>query len=96
MGFGVPISRWFRNELRNELCEVLLDPVCLHRGLFRDGFVEKLIREHLQGTREHALRSGLSCTRTMVSQAFRLYIIQIIYVAFRGEDNLAFSEASMA
>ena len=35
MGFGVPISRWFRDELKNELREVLLDPVCLGRGLFR-------------------------------------------------------------
>ena len=34
MGFGVPISGWFRNELKNELHEVLLDPICLARGLF--------------------------------------------------------------
>ena len=35
MGFGVPIGRWFRKELKNELEEVLLDPVCLNRGIFR-------------------------------------------------------------
>ena len=35
MGFGVPIGRWFRDELKDELQDVLLDPVCLDRGLFR-------------------------------------------------------------
>ena len=32
MGFGVPIDRWFRGELKDELRAVLLDPVCLGRG----------------------------------------------------------------
>ena len=48
MGFGVPISRWFRDELKNELEEVLLDPVCLNRGLFRPEAIEKLVAEHCQ------------------------------------------------
>ncbi len=56
MGFGVPISRWFRNELKNELREVLLDPVCLERGLFRPEAIENLVEEHTQGKREHAQR----------------------------------------
>ena len=56
MGFGVPISRWFRNELKNELRDVLLDPVCLDRGLFRPETIEKLIAEHVEGKREHAPR----------------------------------------
>ena len=54
MGFGVPISRWFRNELKNELREVLLDSVCLHRGLFKPGVIETLVNEHVQGKREHS------------------------------------------
>jgi asparagine synthase (glutamine-hydrolysing) len=54
MGFGVPISRWFRDQLKNELREVLLDSVCLARGLFRPGAVETMISEHIQGTREHS------------------------------------------
>ena len=27
MGFGVPVDRWFRDELRAELSEILLDPI---------------------------------------------------------------------
>jgi asparagine synthase (glutamine-hydrolysing) len=56
MGFGVPISRWFRDELKNELREVLLDPVCLGRGLFRPEAIEKLVAEHVEGKREHSQR----------------------------------------
>jgi asparagine synthase (glutamine-hydrolysing) len=56
MGFGVPISRWFQNELKNELQEVLLDPVCLNRGIFRPEAIEKLVTEHINGKREHSHR----------------------------------------
>jgi len=56
MGFGVPISRWFRNELKNELSAVLLDPVCLNRGLFRPAAIEKLVADHTLGKREHSFR----------------------------------------
>ena len=56
MGFGVPISRWFRDELKNELRDVLLDPVCLGRGLFRPEAIEKLVAEHVEGKREHSHR----------------------------------------
>ena len=56
MGFGVPISRWFRDELKNELCDVLLDPVCLNRSLFRPEAIEKLVADHVQGKREHSFR----------------------------------------
>ena len=56
MGFGVPISRWFRNELKNELHEVLLDPICLGRGLFRPEMIKMLVTEHAEGKREHSQR----------------------------------------
>ncbi len=56
MGFGVPIDRWFRSELKPELQAVLLDPVALGRGLFRREAVETLIQQHVQGQRDHAYR----------------------------------------
>lgn len=52
MGFGVPVGRWFRNELRGELTEVLLDRSTLDRGLFRPEAVRRLVDDHLAGRRE--------------------------------------------
>jgi asparagine synthase (glutamine-hydrolysing) len=56
MGFGVPIDRWFRGELKDELRSVLLDPVGQRRGLFRPEAVAVLINEHVEGRRDHAYR----------------------------------------
>jgi asparagine synthase (glutamine-hydrolysing) len=56
MGFGVPIDRWFRHELKSELRAVLLDPISLSRGLFRPEAVAALIDEHVRGVRDHAYR----------------------------------------
>lgn len=52
MGFGVPVGRWFRQELRDELTEVLLDRSTLDRGLFRPEAVRSLVDDHLSGRRE--------------------------------------------
>jgi asparagine synthase (glutamine-hydrolysing) len=56
MGFGVPISRWLQNELKNEIQAVLLDPLCLNRGLFRPEAIRSLVVEHVRGEREHSFR----------------------------------------
>ena len=56
MGFGVPLDRWFRGTLRDELRATLLDPRTLARGLFRLEAVAKLIDDHLQGRQDHAYR----------------------------------------
>jgi asparagine synthase (glutamine-hydrolysing) len=56
MGFGVPIDRWFRDTLKDELRSVLLDPVALNRGLFRPEAVTTLIDEHVSRRRDHAYR----------------------------------------
>ena len=62
MGFGVPVGRWFRQELKRELCAILLDRRSLERGLFRPESVQTLIDEHLEGRREHGHRLwALSC-----------------------------------
>lgn len=56
MGFGVPLDRWFRGELKDELRSVLLDPVALNRNIFQPKAVEKLIDEHISSTRDHAYK----------------------------------------
>ncbi len=56
MGFGVPLDRWFRGELKDELRAVLLDPVTISRGLFRPEAVERLIDEHVGNFRDNAYK----------------------------------------
>ena len=56
MGFGIPLDRWFRGELKDELRSVLLDPRTLARGLFRPESVETMVDEHATSKRDHAYR----------------------------------------
>jgi len=56
MGFGVPLARWFREDLRQLPEDVLLDPRSLERGYFRRAELESLIREHRDGAGDHSLR----------------------------------------
>jgi asparagine synthase (glutamine-hydrolysing) len=47
MGFGVPIDRWLRGELKELLLDYLSPERLRNEGLFEAGEVEKKIREHL-------------------------------------------------
>jgi asparagine synthase (glutamine-hydrolysing) len=42
--------------LKAELKEVLLDPICLSRGIFRPAVITRLIDEHTRQEREHSHR----------------------------------------
>lgn len=55
-GFAVPISRWFRGELKSYLRDVLLDPSSLGRGYFDPARVRGLVEEHQKGRRDHTYR----------------------------------------
>jgi asparagine synthase (glutamine-hydrolysing) len=50
-GFGVPLDRWFRGELRGMVHDVLLDARTLQRGYFREPVVRRLLDEHGRGVR---------------------------------------------
>lgn len=52
MGFGVPIDRWFRRELKEMAYDTLLGSRCLGRGLFRQKVVRQLLDEHAHGRAE--------------------------------------------
>ena len=56
MGFGVPLSHWFRHELAPFARDVLLDPSTLARGDFQPAAVQRLVAEHLAGTFDHGFR----------------------------------------
>ncbi|MCK4487270.1 MAG: asparagine synthase (glutamine-hydrolyzing) [Desulfobacterales bacterium] len=56
MGFGVPIDRWFRAELKNLLLDYLSPDRLRKEGLFDHALVEKKIKEHLSGRANHQYR----------------------------------------
>jgi asparagine synthase (glutamine-hydrolysing) len=49
MGFGVPIDRWLRHELRDMCYDVLLSSDACSRGLFRPEAVQTLLDDHNAG-----------------------------------------------
>ena len=57
-GFGVPLDRWFRQELRPAAEDLLLSP---DRGLFRRPELERLLREHAGGRADHGHRLWCLC-----------------------------------
>lgn len=56
MGFGVPIGRWFRNEMKDFVREVLLSERSLSRGIVKPEVVGRYVNEHLNGERDHAFQ----------------------------------------
>jgi asparagine synthase (glutamine-hydrolysing) len=56
LGFGVPLARWFREDLRGFAREVLLDERARRRGQLRPTAVERLLDDHEQGRADHGHR----------------------------------------
>ncbi|HUU39522.1 MAG TPA: asparagine synthase-related protein, partial [Desulfatiglandales bacterium] len=56
MGFGVPIDRWFRGELKNLLLDYLSAERIKKEGLFDHTLIERKINEHLSGHANHQYR----------------------------------------
>ena len=56
MGFGVPLDRWFRGELREMAYDTLLGQRARERELMRPDYVRRLLDEHCAGERNHHTR----------------------------------------
>jgi len=53
-GFSIPIKNWIRKDLK-EMMTGLLDKTKLNQqGFFKTDFVEKMMREHIQGRANHS------------------------------------------
>ena len=52
-GFGVPIERWLRHELKDLAYDTLTSARATARGLFRPEAVKRLLDEHMAGIRPH-------------------------------------------
>jgi asparagine synthase (glutamine-hydrolysing) len=56
MGFGIPVNRWLRNELRPLLSEYLGEERIRKEGFLLPGGVSRVVREHLSCRRDHQYR----------------------------------------
>jgi asparagine synthase (glutamine-hydrolysing) len=55
-GFGVPVGRWFRGELRGPFEELVLSPGARTVDVLRPGAPRALLDQHLSGTVDHGPR----------------------------------------
>jgi asparagine synthase (glutamine-hydrolysing) len=52
-GLALPLVHWIRNELRDLIMTVLLEPRTLERGYFNPEGVRRLLDEHFRKHRDH-------------------------------------------
>ena len=52
-GFSQPINLWIRNELKDFIRETILKGKFISDGLLSKKYVEKLLRDHMEGRAEH-------------------------------------------
>jgi len=70
-GFGCPIDRWFRGELKEMAYDVLLSQSARQRGLFRPGYARRLLDEHCAERFDHQNRLW---ALLMLESWFRMWI----------------------
>jgi asparagine synthase (glutamine-hydrolysing) len=56
MGFGVPVGKWLRGEMKPLFCDTVLSERALNRGYFRPDALRALAQEHFDGRAEHGPR----------------------------------------
>lgn len=56
MGFGVPLARWFRNELQPMLHDVVLSDRALQRGYFNPDYLRGLVQDHTNSKTDHSFQ----------------------------------------
>jgi asparagine synthase (glutamine-hydrolysing) len=55
-GFALPLVHWIRNELKDLIVTVLLEPKTMQRSYFNPAGVRQLLDEHFRGRRDHSGR----------------------------------------
>jgi asparagine synthase (glutamine-hydrolysing) len=71
MGFGIPVNRWLRNELRPLLDEYLNPDRVRREGFLRPEGVGRVVSEHLSGRRDNQYRLWALLVFAMWSERYR-------------------------
>ncbi|MFN0140807.1 MAG: asparagine synthase (glutamine-hydrolyzing) [Pyrinomonadaceae bacterium] len=56
MGFGVPVGRWLRGEMKDFLRDALLSDKALNRGIIRGEKIRQYVDEHIEGKFDHSFQ----------------------------------------
>ena len=56
MGFGVPMGKWFREDMREFVREVLLSDRAMGRGVIRGEVTRRYVDEHLAAKFDHSFQ----------------------------------------
>jgi len=70
-GFAVPLVKWFKNELREEVTRVLTEPRTLQRGFYNEKGVKATLQEHFSGRRDRSEALWLLLTFELWNRNFR-------------------------
>lgn len=52
-GFGIPVAKWFRGELRDFCLDILSQKKINQQGIFNYDYIEKLLKEHFAGQKDN-------------------------------------------
>lgn len=56
MGFGVPVGKWFRGEMKDFVKSVLLSEKSLNRGIMKREAIERVVVEHTTGMKDNSFQ----------------------------------------
>ena len=56
MGFGVPIGKWFRGEMKDFVRQVLLSDRAMGRGIIKPEVLKRYVDEHVNAERDHSFQ----------------------------------------
>ena len=56
MGFGVPISKWLREDLKDYVFELLLSSRTIKRGYFKEEGIKRLLEDHMSMRYDHSAK----------------------------------------
>jgi asparagine synthase (glutamine-hydrolysing) len=54
MGFSIPLASWLRGPLREAMKAAVLNPMLLDTGIFNRHYLQRMVDEHLAGTKDHS------------------------------------------
>ena len=56
MGFGIPVGKWFRNELKSFLCSTLLSEHFFSRGYFKPEAIRYMVSRHIEEKADYSFQ----------------------------------------